>query len=106
MNTLKKILGRVYRRPAEVTDPVAKPPRSSRFYAEIDDVSEDIHAARLACDFKSGRLDIVQFTSLVLATGRLQGHYMSSWALACEAGLVTRHNEARAAARREREHGR
>ena len=62
---------------------------------QIDNVDQDRHGERLVADYLEGRLTVQQLVQLTLATGRLQGHYMSSFQLAHEAGIVAQFNSTR-----------
>jgi hypothetical protein len=59
------------------------------------DLERDQHRRRITDDVLAGRLTVDQAVTLALATGRLQGHYMSARHLAHEAGIVSDFNSAR-----------
>jgi len=61
----------------------------------IDHVNTDQHGVRLVADFHAGRLTVEQLVQLALATGRVQGLYMSGIQLATEAGIVATFNSTR-----------
>jgi hypothetical protein len=61
----------------------------------VCDIDNDQHCRRITEDAQQGRLTVAQAVKLALATGRLQGHYMSARHLAHEAGIVSDVNSAR-----------
>jgi hypothetical protein len=62
---------------------------------DVASVFEDASAARLAEDVDAGRMAAVQAVRIAMATGRIQGLYMSANKLAQEAGIVCDFNQSR-----------
>jgi len=61
----------------------------------IPNVDQDGHVRRIVAEYHAGLMTVEQAVQLALATGRLQGHYMSSRHLAHEAGIVREFNATR-----------
>ena len=61
----------------------------------IDPIDQDKHAARLVADHAAGLMSTEQAMRIAIAVGRLQGHYMSAYQLAHEAGIVCDFNSTR-----------
>jgi len=62
---------------------------------QVVSVFEDASAIRLAEDVDAGRMTAVQAVRLAMATGRIQGLYMSGNQIAREAGIVCDFNKTR-----------
>jgi hypothetical protein len=62
---------------------------------DVAPIDEDKHAARIVAEMLAGLLTAEQAVRMAMAVGRLQGHYMSSYQLAHEAGIVGEFNKTR-----------
>jgi hypothetical protein len=62
---------------------------------EIASVFDDAHCARLAEDVAAGRMTATQAIQIAMATGRVQGLFMSANKLAQDSGIVREFNKTR-----------